>query len=159
MPLPNHWWSWTGEISLWGLRGGGEGGPSVWGTHHQLHRQAAPRLPLLPTMDKPSTNGLHQDQDIDGQPDAVVGVRETAPRADGKPSQHEYDCRQQHCKNLQPYVQPQRPARSSSVEARREDGSRYDDEEDKCAENSVCAHNGVILCQSGESISHSCLIS
>lgn len=107
-------------------------------------------------MHKGAGDGLEQDQDVEGQADVMMRVRQAAPRADGEPTEHEDHGRQRHGDDLQPDMQAQGPAGSAAVEARRDYGRRDDDDEDDGREDGVSADQGMILGEPGKSVSHSC---
>jgi hypothetical protein len=57
-------------------------------------------------VEQPSSNDLDPNQDIDGEPDAMMWIRQASLGANCHEAQDDDHRAQQKCEDLKPYVQP-----------------------------------------------------
>jgi hypothetical protein len=115
----------------------------------QPKRVTAGQLPNQPTAD-----GLEQNQDIDGNANSMMRVRQIAGRADGEEAEHEDDGGKANSQDLQVGMVVDGPPRSAGVEPDEEHGAGYNEEEGYRGENTMAEDKTVVLREGRKAVPH-----
>jgi hypothetical protein len=102
-------------------------------------------LPALNFEHQPSPKELHQHEDVDGEADAMMRVRQRSFRPNSKEAQNKHNRRQQYCQDLQINMQLKTEPRIPLSKLRYQDSSRQDAEECDGRDDTVASYERVVL--------------
>src|ERR1044071_875383 len=114
-----------------------------------------PERTTLDLSHETAAKGLEEDQDVDGDANAVVRIGQVARGTDGDETEDEDDGRKADSNDVEVRMVLDGLARTLGVETDKQGGDGYYKEEGDGGQHAVAEDETVVLCEGRKAVSHS----
>lgn len=126
--------------------------------YHEFKWYMIAHFPFLDLVYECTTDGLNEDQDIDGHTYTMMWICQTPAWADSEVAEDEDNGGENDREDLEGDVYSKCQSRVFVVEAGNEDGDWYNAEEGDGSNHSMSCNYRMVLLQCAEAVAHTCTL-